>query len=69
MTKKCIYFNQEYLPNKDERQIALFLTAPSFQFWYLSAPIYIGYNNGIGFKEWTFVLFGFGLILNHNWDE
>ena len=46
----------------------LFVSVPSMQQWFISAPTYIGINSFPGCKEYAFVLFGFGLIWNSNWD-
>lgn len=68
MIKLQVYFNEEYLPTKNEPQKIFYICSPSFSKWYISAPFYIGFNSGILFSEWAFVIFGFGFIWHKNWD-
>ena len=69
MKKFVLYFNEEYLPSgPNDAQIILYLTLPAIQKYCISAPLYIGYNYGVEHSELAFVIFGFGLIYNRNWD-
>lgn len=67
-----LWFNNENLPTKKERQKALMLTLPQFYKWGFSAPIYAGFatteDQRYGVLEIKIVILGLGLIYNENWD-
>lgn len=72
MISRKIWFNEEYLPNESEPQRSIHAYLPTL-FPLFSLPITIGFQNhphpGTVSKSWYFIVLGFGLSYNVNWDE
>jgi hypothetical protein len=76
MIRVTLWFNEEYLPNESEKQKSLTLVLPSIGLWYLSVPTHVGFRKQRSPSLYdphhsniaTFVILGFGLEYNENWD-
>ena len=66
---KLIWFNEEYLPTRKEPQKRLFLLYPTLYYFGIDIPTSIGYFKNKESVDYCFIILGFGVRYNKNWDE
>ena len=64
-----LYFNGQYLPTKTDKQKSVDLHLPFIGKWYVAMRTHIGIERAPMIARYSFIVLGFGITYEENWDE